>query len=312
VQALCFTPDGKILISRSTDGLLGLWRVPEGSLVEMIDLEDRDEVHGLCFVPTRKMIACGGYFGAIVLVRFPDEMYARMLEGHPSSEEYPYYVKVIEGHMNAAQPHIPQAVPAICVTPDDTLLASAGYDATVRLWRLPEGEHIKTLKGHTDRVQAVCSSPNGKLLASASSFTGGTIRLWKLPDGQPLRTIESGSVFALCFTPDGSVLASRAENGEVVLWNVSNGEQIRTIPGYADSSGALCVAPDGKTLIGEGTYSGTVQLWSLPDGKEITTLGKRGSEDAWEGTIRSLCLSPYGKMLAGGSQGGSIFLWRLA
>ena len=36
----------------------------------------------------------------------------------------------------------------LSITPDGTILASGSLDRTVRLWSLPDGEHIRTLEGH--------------------------------------------------------------------------------------------------------------------------------------------------------------------
>jgi WD40 repeat protein len=64
------------------------------------------------------------------------------------------------------------------------LLASGGWDNTVRLWSLPDGTLLKTLTGHANYVFAVAISPDGRLLASGSF--DDTIKLWSLPDGKLL------------------------------------------------------------------------------------------------------------------------------
>jgi WD40 repeat protein len=61
-------------------------------------------------------------------------------------------------------------------SPDGDLLATAGYDCTVRIWDVATGEQLRLLEGHIDRVFAVTFSPTHPLLASASD--DGTVRLW--------------------------------------------------------------------------------------------------------------------------------------
>jgi small GTP-binding protein len=56
------------------------------------------------------------------------------------------------------------------------ILASSSYDGTVKLWKVPGGELLRTLEGHTGKVDTVTFSPNGRLLASGS--VDNTIRIW--------------------------------------------------------------------------------------------------------------------------------------
>jgi hypothetical protein len=82
-------------------------------------------------------------------------------------------------------------VSGIAFSPDGKLLASAGYDKTVRLWDVDTGKpHGEPLKGHTNWVLDVAFSPgDGELLASAS--TDSTVRLWDVATGKPRVVIES-------------------------------------------------------------------------------------------------------------------------
>jgi WD40 repeat protein len=68
------------------------------------------------------------------------------------------------------------AVHHMAFNSDGKYLASAGQDATVRLWDVHERKPLATLRGHTGAVNQVAFSPDGKSLASASA--DGTVRLW--------------------------------------------------------------------------------------------------------------------------------------
>ena len=97
---------------------------------------------------------------------------------------------------------------SLAVNRGGTLLASASFDKTVRLWELPGGKPGRVLRGHTDRVRAVAFSPDGKTLASAGSDQ--TVRLWDLATGETISvfTGHTDTVRALVFDPGGSFLVS--------------------------------------------------------------------------------------------------------
>jgi hypothetical protein len=81
---------------------------------------------------------------------------------------------ILEGHTDS--------VLALCTLPGrdgQTVLASAGYDGTVRLWNPYDGSEVTVLEGHTSAVNALCtvSGPDGRTLLASAGYDG-TVRLW--------------------------------------------------------------------------------------------------------------------------------------
>jgi WD40 repeat protein len=72
-----------------------------------------------------------------------------------------------------------QIVTTVAFSPDNKLIASGGYDNTVKVWDAATGALVRTFTGHTAAVWAVGFSPDGKELASASSDK--TVKIWKTP-----------------------------------------------------------------------------------------------------------------------------------
>lgn len=63
----------------------------------------------------------------------------------------------------------------IAFSPDESLLASAGDDCTMRLWDLRTGANFKTIQTNHE-VPAVAFSPDGDLIAF--SVLGEGVQLW--------------------------------------------------------------------------------------------------------------------------------------
>jgi WD40 repeat protein len=110
-------------------------------------------------------------------------------------------------------------VTGLAFSPDGSLLATASFDETVRLWDPDTGDPIgQPLSGHTDNVWAVAFSPDGTMLATAGDDT--TAKLWDLAAGRRMLTLRghTGSLTALAFSPDGTRLATGAVDGTVRVY----------------------------------------------------------------------------------------------
>ena len=78
---------------------------------------------------------------------------------------------------------------ALAFLPDDTVLVTARlFNGKIELWDLTTGDKFSTLDGHTNGVEQLVFSPDGKTLASIGSE--GTILIW---DWDEIRKSTSGS-----------------------------------------------------------------------------------------------------------------------
>src|SRR2546426_7546174 len=94
-------------------------------------------------------------------------------------------------------------------TPFAYTTLSPADDKTVRLWEVSTGKPVgQPLIGHTDSVNSVAFSPDGKTIASAGNDQ--TVRLWEgstgKPVGQPL-TGHTDPVNSVAFSPHDKKIA---------------------------------------------------------------------------------------------------------
>ena len=113
---------------------------------------------------------------------------------------------------------------------------------------------------------------------------------------------HTGWVSAVSFSPDGTLLASGAEDDTVILWDVTTRKQIANLEGHTGWVTSVSFSPDGTTLASGS--SGTITLWDVATRKQIANL--EGHTESW-GTYVSF--SPDGTLLASGAEDDTVILW---
>ncbi|WP_222272865.1 nSTAND1 domain-containing NTPase [Modestobacter marinus] len=188
------------------------------------------------------------------------------------------------------------------------LLATAGEDATVRLWDTATGRpHGEPLEGHTGAVKAVAFSPDAALLATAG--TDQTVRLWNTATGRPhAAPLEghTGAVTDVAFSPDGTLLATAGTDRTVRLWDTATGRPQGAPPagphGHVGAVTAVAFSPDGVVLASAGD-DGTVRLWDPGTG------APRGAPlEGHTDTVTAVAFSPSEPLLASASTDGTVWL----
>ena len=154
---------------------------------------------------------------------------------------------------------------------------------------------------HTDIVEDVAYSPDGKYIATASD--DGTARIWDAITGSELLHLEAGPSSAVAFSPDGSLLAtSNYEAKTVTIWDTLTGRSLLTSSGHTAGINDVAFSPDG-TQIATASEDTTAKLWDVVTGKELVTFS--GHTDI----VSSVVFSPDGTQVVTGSWDNSVRIW---
>jgi WD40 repeat protein len=82
------------------------------------------------------------------------------------------------------------------------------------VWDLATGEQLRTLNGHSDSVNAVAVTADGKQAISASR--DNTLKLWNLETGEVIASFTGESPIICCaVAPDGVTIVAGEESGRL-------------------------------------------------------------------------------------------------
>jgi WD40 repeat protein len=140
----------------------------------------------------------------------------------------------------------------------------------------PGGPLVRVLAGHSESVDAVAVTPDGKRAVSASY--DNTLKVWDLASGKELQTLAGHShwVNAVAVTPDGKRAVSASRDQTLKVWDLASGKELRTLAGHRAEVYGVAVTPDGKRVV-SASKDRTLKVWDLASGKKLQTLaGHRG------------------------------------
>ncbi len=284
-----FSPDGSRLITFKKNTAIRLSpSVPE-FFVALFDTANWTEVAAgqlgsgmsFSFSGDSKLLALGGWD------RQRDVRFVRLVDAATGKELFSL---------------APKAVGDISLSPDGVWLAVCGAFGTnsFDLWDLKTRQAVRTIRGHTESVNAVVFAPNGRL---ASCSWDKTIKFWDPAAGQVVRQLAKaidGQVNPAVLGPGGDLLAYGRSNmvnlltGPVrsaTLVDAATGRIVHTLAGHEDGTRKLAFSGDGARLATAGRQGG-VKVWNVASGALIST---HGAQNGW---VAALALSPDGLWVA--------------
>lgn len=183
------------------------------------------------------------------------------------------------------------------------LLATAGYDFTVKLWDASAGTCYKTLQHPDKQVNCLSISPDKQYIVAGSN---PHIKLFDVnaKGNEPLVTYEghTGAVTRVGFQRDGRWMFSCSEDGTVKVWDPrAQGPQRDYEARGAVHSAAL--HPNQGELI-SGDHTGTLRVWDLTANRWVSELVPEP-----ETPISCVDVAPDGSLMCASNFNGTVYLW---
>lgn len=283
VNAAVYSPDGRLLVTGSSDKTVKLWDVGDPAKPVELATAQTGAVYGVAISPDGKTFATAGVDRTVQLWDITDP-------------RAPRKIQTLTGHTNV--------VYSVAFSPDGKTLGSGSYDQSSRLWdvsNLSAATEIGHLTEYGSIVKQVAFSPDGRTFAGGADDR--TVHLWDTTDPRKatpitvLKTGHSDMVPSLTFSPDGKLLATGSDDRTIRLWNMTDRADpklLTTLTGHGSVVMAVGFSPDSRTLA-SGADDGTARLWDVSDAAHAT---QRTVLTGHKGGVQSVRFSPDGTRLA--------------
>ena len=195
IGAAAFSPDGGLLATGWSDGIVRIWHTATWSLVTSLSAHTT-LVDDLQFGPEGNRLVTSDIDGSVYLWDIPNLTPVQL-----PSDGVP--VRAVAIHANGGP------------------IAGALDDGAVILWDGVEGASIRRLGSPESGTLAVAFSPIAALLVSG--HRSGTLRWWDTASGEPLHVHEGhgAPIVNVQFSTAGDLVASAAFDGTARLWGVA-------------------------------------------------------------------------------------------
>ena len=124
---------------------------------------------------------------------------------------------------------VEETIPRVVFSPDSRILASSGYDDTIRIWNTETGKHLLTISMPVGPAQLFKFLTDGTW--STTIIPADEVESFKfLPDHktQSISIIFGGALKSFKFLTDSKALVMQNSSGTVWLWDITTGEQFGT------------------------------------------------------------------------------------
>lgn len=283
VSVISYSPDGKYMVVASNEIII-IWST-EARKVFLRLVGHKHNVNSVSFSPDGKRIVSSALYDTIII-----------WDAETGIEQLRIKERTYKVNSVAFSPNGKWIVAATGEEDADDIF-KIFYDYSVLIWNAKTGELDKELCGHSYIAHSAVFSPDGKIIASASSDK--TVRVWDVETARGLKVLKGhvDNVRSVIVSPDGTRIISGSEDYTIRVWEVKTGKELLKL---SCPNNSVSLSPDGKRII---SAARGIQIWDIETGYEL-----------WE--IKDNCvyatMSPDGKEIASIDSNGAVKMWELS
>jgi WD40 repeat protein len=231
VNTLAFAPAGKRFATSSTDGTVRVWSFPKGECLHVLEKQTGgvytpDGAHLLTVSPKGRLTLWDTkrYAEAAAIPAPDSRVTAVTLTADGQTALVGGTGPIHRLRLPGGEPLGPLTghktiIMSLRRSPDGRLLASTGYDGSLRLWSTADWQPVRTIPLKAAGIFQVAWSPSGDTVAVS---VDNAVLLFDPATGalrQRLAVPVKG-VYGLGFSPDGRFLANAAADGRLRIWTL--------------------------------------------------------------------------------------------
>ena len=188
------------------------------------------------------------------------------------------------------------------------VLATAGYDHTIRFWEAPSGVCYRTIQYPDSQVNRLVITPDKQLIAAAGN---PHVRLYDLNSNNPnpvmsFENAHTSSVTAVGFQKEGRWMYTAGEDGFIKVWDMrASGCCQREYK--CNSAVNTCTLHPNQAELLAGDQDGNLHVWDLTANARTRLVQPDG-----EVAMRSISVAPNGTLAVATNNSGNCFVWQLA
>ena len=313
IYQLAFSPDGRHALAAAQNRVAYLIDVETKRLTPLRG--HSDQVAQVAFFPNGKRMVSGSWDGDVIFWDVATQRQQHVLKSGPRSVQSLRISKdgatlITAGLDGIARVWSTSSYKMLReldhgagsaraeVSPDGRHIVTVGRLGNVTVWRMTDGEQVRSWKAHDGPVTDIHFNRKGDRVLTASA--DATAKVFEFATGKQLLSLEGheGLVRTAAYTSKQQIVTA-SRNGGIRVYGALSGELLRTFD-YETGSVHITPHPDGERVMASSLSH--LMLWRIDRRQPQQMRAHRKG-------IYGVSVSPDGNIIATGSYDHNVMLW---